>query len=108
MNLYRPCCVVRAAVLSAGSWRTAAAKVLAGAGSDVVVHARRGEVADAINTRHRNPAYWPDSELPAALRATTDPALALDGAEYLVLSIPAQTLRGNLAAWARRTAARKR
>lgn len=108
MNLYRPSCVVRAAVPSAGPWGTAGAKVLADAGSDVVVHARRGEVAVAINTRHRNPAYWPDSELPAALRATTDPALALDGAEYLVLSIPAQTLRGNLAAWARRTAARKR
>ncbi|MET8966003.1 NAD(P)H-dependent glycerol-3-phosphate dehydrogenase [Streptomyces sp. NPDC004074] len=100
MNLYRPACVVRAAVLSAGSWGTAVAKVLADAGNDVVVHARRGEVADAINTRHRNPAYWPDRELPAGLRATTDPAFALEGADCLVLSIPAQTLRGNLAAWA--------
>ncbi|MCC3773329.1 NAD(P)H-dependent glycerol-3-phosphate dehydrogenase [Streptomyces sp. UNOB3_S3] len=91
---------VRAAVFSAGSWGTAFAKVPADAGSDVVLHARRGEIADAITTRHRNPAYFPDIDLPPNLTATTDPATALDGADYLVLSIPAQTLRDNLAAWA--------
>jgi glycerol-3-phosphate dehydrogenase (NAD(P)+) len=90
----------RVAVFSAGSWGTAAAKILADAGSDVIVHARRSEVVDGINTSHRNPSYFPDVELPASLTATTDPAAALDGADYLVLSIPAQTLRANLAAWA--------
>ncbi|MGA4867180.1 NAD(P)H-dependent glycerol-3-phosphate dehydrogenase [Streptomyces lavendulocolor] len=91
---------VRAAVFSAGSWGTAVAKILADAGTDVIVHARRSEIADAINTTHRNPGYFPDVELPATLTATTDPATALDGAHYLVLSIPAQSLRANLAAWA--------
>ncbi|MFF9127119.1 NAD(P)H-dependent glycerol-3-phosphate dehydrogenase [Streptomyces sp. NPDC014889] len=90
----------RAAVFSAGSWGTAAAKILADAGSDVIVHARRSEIAAAINTSHRNPAYFPDVDLPDSLTATTDPAAALDGADYLVLSIPAQSLRANLAAWA--------
>ncbi|MGI3202494.1 NAD(P)H-dependent glycerol-3-phosphate dehydrogenase [Streptomyces sp. GLT-R25] len=90
----------RAAVFSAGSWGTAVAKILADAGTDVIVHARRGEIADAINTHHRNPGYFPDIALPAALTATTDPAAALAGADFLVLSIPAQTLRTNLAAWA--------
>ncbi|MGW1048963.1 NAD(P)H-dependent glycerol-3-phosphate dehydrogenase [Streptomyces sp. NPDC002521] len=92
--------VARAAVFSAGSWGTAVAKILADAGTDVIVHARRSEIADAINTHHRNPGYFPDIELPAALTATTDPATALEGADFLVLSIPAQTLRTNLAAWA--------
>jgi glycerol-3-phosphate dehydrogenase (NAD(P)+) len=91
----------RAAVFSAGSWGTAMAKVLADAGSSVVVHARRGEIVDAINTTHRNPGYFPDMELPTTVRATTDPAAALAGADFLVLSIPAQTLRVNLAGWAR-------
>ncbi|KRD17916.1 NAD(P)H-dependent glycerol-3-phosphate dehydrogenase [Streptomyces sp. Root264] len=90
----------RAAVFSAGSWGTAVAKILADAGTGVVMHARRGEIVDAINTRHRNPGYFPDVELPAALTATTDPAAALDDADFLVLSIPAQTLRVNLVAWA--------
>ncbi|MFD7444051.1 NAD(P)H-dependent glycerol-3-phosphate dehydrogenase [Streptomyces sp. NPDC059909] len=90
----------RAAVFSAGSWGTAVAKIMADAGTDVIVHARRSEIADAINTVHRNPGYFPDIELPAALTATTDPAAVLAGADFLVLSIPAQTLRTNLAAWA--------
>ncbi|MGW7260713.1 NAD(P)H-dependent glycerol-3-phosphate dehydrogenase [Streptomyces sp. NPDC054834] len=90
----------RAAVFSAGSWGTAAATILADAGTSVVLHARRNEVADAINTSHRNPGYFPDVELPASLTATTDPAAALDGADYLVLSVPAQSLRQCLLAWA--------
>lgn len=90
-----------AAVFSAGSWGTAVAKILGDAGTSVVMHARRDEIADGINARHRNVGYFPDIELPAALTATTDPAAALDGADFLVLSIPAQTLRTNLSAWAR-------
>ncbi|MEU6260204.1 NAD(P)H-dependent glycerol-3-phosphate dehydrogenase [Streptomyces sp. NPDC047043] len=89
----------RAAVFSAGSWGTAAAKILADAGSVVTVHARRNEIADAINTTRRNPGYFPDIDLPATLTATTDPATALDNADYLVLSIPAQSLRTSLADW---------
>ncbi|UUU18944.1 NAD(P)H-dependent glycerol-3-phosphate dehydrogenase [Streptomyces sp. DSM 40750] len=90
----------RTAVFSAGSWGTAVAKVMADAGGHVTVHARRAEVVEAINTAHRNPAYFPEVELPASLTATTEPTAALDGADYLVLSIPAQALRANLTAWA--------
>ena len=91
---------VRAAVFSAGSWGTAVAKIMADADTDVVLHARRSEVADAINVTHRNPGYFPDVELPTTVTATTSPAAALDGADLLVLSIPAQALREGLAAWA--------
>ncbi|MET8829594.1 NAD(P)H-dependent glycerol-3-phosphate dehydrogenase [Streptomyces sp. NPDC004610] len=90
----------RAAVFSAGSWGTAAAKILTDAGTSTVLHARRREIADAINTHHRNPAYFPDIDLPPGLTATTDPATALDGADFLVLSVPAQSLRDCLTAWA--------
>ncbi|MEU5599754.1 NAD(P)H-dependent glycerol-3-phosphate dehydrogenase [Streptomyces sp. NPDC020298] len=89
----------RAAVFSAGSWGTAAATILADAGTSVVLHARRTEIADAINSQRRNPGYFPDLELPSSLTATTDPATALDGADFLVLSVPAQSLRQCLAAW---------
>ncbi|MGE7391318.1 NAD(P)H-dependent glycerol-3-phosphate dehydrogenase [Streptomyces sp. NPDC004126] len=97
MSQHRP---ARAAVFSGGSWGTALAKIMADAGTDVIVHARRGEIADAITTAHRNPGYFPDVELPHTVTATTDPAVALEGANFLVLSIPAQSLRANLAAWA--------
>ncbi|MGA5343526.1 NAD(P)H-dependent glycerol-3-phosphate dehydrogenase [Streptomyces griseoincarnatus] len=91
--------LARAAVFSAGSWGTAVAKIMADAGTDVIVHARRGEIAYAINRGHRKPGYFPDVDLPPTLTATTDAATALDGADFLVLSIPAQSLRESLALW---------
>ncbi|OII60658.1 glycerol-3-phosphate dehydrogenase [Streptomyces sp. CC53] len=74
--------------------------VLADAGCNVTLWARRAEIADAVNTTRTNPEYFPGVELPAGMRATTDPAEAAEGADFTVLSIPSQTLRENLAAWA--------
>ncbi|MDQ2586210.1 NAD(P)H-dependent glycerol-3-phosphate dehydrogenase [Saccharothrix yanglingensis] len=89
----------RVAVLGAGSWGTAFAKVLADSGTDVVLWARRAEVADAISTGRVNTDYLPDVVLPANLTATADADEALDGARAVVLAVPSQTLRGNLAGW---------
>ena len=89
----------RAAVMGAGSWGTVFAKVLADAGCDVVLQGRRAEVVDAINERRENPDYLPGVTLPARLRATIDPAEALDGADFVALAVPSQTLRANLADW---------
>jgi glycerol-3-phosphate dehydrogenase (NAD(P)+) len=91
--------MARAAVLGAGSWGTAFAKVLADAGTDVTLWARRAEVAEAISSGHVNPFYLDGIELPAALAATSDPERALDGADIVVLAVPSQSLRENLAAW---------
>jgi glycerol-3-phosphate dehydrogenase (NAD(P)+) len=91
--------IKRAAVLSAGSWGTTFAKVLADAGRDVVVLARRPEVAEAIDSGHANPDYLPGVDLPATIAATTDPAAALDGADLVVLAVPSQALRDNLTRW---------
>jgi glycerol-3-phosphate dehydrogenase (NAD(P)+) len=90
----------RVAVFSAGSWGTAFGLVLADAGNDVTLWARRDEVVANVNDKHENPDYFPGVELPARIRATTEPAEALDGAEFVVMSVPSQTLRDNLAEWA--------
>ncbi|NEW35199.1 NAD(P)-dependent glycerol-3-phosphate dehydrogenase [Nocardia cyriacigeorgica] len=87
--------MTRAAVLGAGSWGTAFAKVLADAGSEVTIWARRSEVAATLNAEHRNPDYLPGIQLPP-VRATDDFHLALDGAELIVLAVPSQSLRANL------------
>ena len=89
----------RFAVLGAGSWGTTFAKVLADAGSDVTLWARRAEVAAAVTADHRNPEYLPDVALPPTLRATHDADAALDGAEAVVLALPAQRLRSHLQGW---------
>ncbi|MFE9927633.1 NAD(P)H-dependent glycerol-3-phosphate dehydrogenase [Streptomyces sp. NPDC005533] len=90
---------VKATVFGTGSWGTAFAIVLADAGCEVTLWGRRQEVVDAINTGRTNPDYFPDVELPANLRATTDPAEAAAGADFTVLAVPSQTLRDNLAVW---------
>ena len=88
---------MRAAVLGAGSWGTAFGKVLADAGTDVVLWARRPEVAEAVRDRHENPDYLPGIALPAGLTATSDARLAVAGADFVVLAVPSQNLRDNLA-----------
>lgn len=89
----------RMAVLGAGSWGTTFAKVLADAGRTVTLWARRDEVAAEINERRFNSDRLPGILLPRNLVATTDPARALEDADVVVLGMPSQKLRENLAAW---------
>ncbi|MET3860214.1 glycerol-3-phosphate dehydrogenase (NAD(P)+) [Dietzia sp. 2505] len=91
--------MARVAVMGAGSWGTAVGKVLADAGSEVVMWARRDEVAHGINERHCNEKYLPDIVLPATVTASTDPAEVLAGSHEVVLAVPSQSLRGNLEKW---------
>ena len=86
-------------MMGAGSWGTAFAKVLADSGTDVVLWARRAEVADGITRSRVNPDYLPDVVLPPNLAATHDAEEALRGADAVVLGVPSQTLRENLARW---------
>ena len=91
---------MRAAVMGAGSWGTTFAQVLCDAGTPAVLWARRPELAKAINDSRENSAYLPGITLTDALRATADADEALDGADLVVLAVPAQSLRENLAGWA--------
>ena len=91
--------MTRVAVLGSGSWGTAFAQVLADAGSEVTIWGRRAEVCASINDRHENPDYLPGISLPESIRATHDPAGALDAAEVVVLAVPSQTLCDNLERW---------
>jgi glycerol-3-phosphate dehydrogenase (NAD(P)+) len=88
----------RIAVLGCGAWGTAFGKVLADVGADVMLWARRPELAHALNTTRQNPDYLPGIVLPLQLQATSDAKQALEGAEVVVLAIPSQTLRDNLVA----------
>ena len=90
----------RAAVLGAGSWGTAFAKVLADAGTDVTIWSRREQIAAAIRAYGTNPDYLPAVRLPERVGATSIAAEAIKDADVVVLAVPSQTLRGNLAEWA--------
>ena len=90
----------KVAVFGAGSWGTAFSIVLADAGNDVTIWARRDEVAQAINDRRENAEYLPGVELPPSVRATHDVAAALEGADVVVWATPSQSFRENLREWA--------
>jgi glycerol-3-phosphate dehydrogenase (NAD(P)+) len=91
------------AVMGAGAWGTALAKVLLDAGgpdASVTLWARRPELAEQINSTRYNPDYLPGTLLPPGIRATADAAEALRDASTVLLGVPAQTMRGNLERWA--------
>lgn len=87
----------KVAVLGAGSWGTTFAKILADGGSSVTLWARRPELAREISESKRNSDYLPGINLPRSLRASSRLADVLDGAQYVFVSVPSQSLRENLA-----------
>lgn len=89
----------RVAVMGAGAWGTAFSLVLADAGCEVTLWARRDDVAQAISGWHHNPDYLADVRLPDAVSATSSPAAALAGADVVVLAVPSQLLRAALTTW---------
>jgi glycerol-3-phosphate dehydrogenase (NAD(P)+) len=84
---------MRTAVLGAGSWGTALAKLLADQGYPTRLWARRKPMADAIQGERENQAYLPGFALPDTLEATSDLGRALEGADLIVCVVPTHGLR---------------
>lgn len=78
------------AVLGSGKFGTAMAVVMARNGHTVRILTRRPEVATSINSTHRHPVCFPELELDPSITATTDPATALSGVDFVVHAIPVQ------------------
>lgn len=91
--------MAKVAVMGAGSWGTTVAKVLADSGNEVTLWARRADLAEEINLEHRNGDYLPGIELPVELKASSDLAEVLAGAEQVYIAVPSQSLRSSLGEW---------
>ena len=87
----------KVAVLGAGSWGTALATLLARHGHTTVLWGRDAAVVEAIDQRHENPRYLPGIPLPESLRASTDLAATVAGADWILVVVPshafAETVR---------------
>ncbi|MFL5924827.1 MAG: NAD(P)H-dependent glycerol-3-phosphate dehydrogenase [Gaiellaceae bacterium] len=88
---------MRAAVVGAGAWGTAFARVLVGRGHDVTLVTRDPEQAREIEETGRNPRYLPNLDLEGVAATTVDdPTLA--GADLHVVAVPsrafAEVVRG--------------
>src|SRR5690606_8201965 len=92
--------VGRIAVMGAGSWGTVFAGLGADAGEDVVLWARRPELAAEIAQTRRNSAYLGDLPVHPAVHVTADAEEAAARAEVVVLAVPSGPLRSCLRAWA--------
>ena len=82
------------AVVGAGSWGTALARVMAGEGRSVRLWAFEDEVAREIQDCRENRTYLPDVALPATLEGTSDLAYAVAGAEVVLSVAPSQFVGG--------------
>jgi len=81
------------AVIGAGSFGTALAKLLAEGGHRVRIWARDGEVCKSINEENRHPRRLTEVQLPAGLMATTDLREAMEGASLVVSGVPTVAVR---------------
>ncbi|MEO7328330.1 MAG: NAD(P)H-dependent glycerol-3-phosphate dehydrogenase [Minicystis sp.] len=81
------------AVLGAGSWGTALAKLLADKGNATKIWSHRADLVDQINEQHVNARYLPSAELPQNLVASADLEATLRGAELVVSVVPSHALR---------------
>lgn len=86
-------------MLGAGAWGTAFALVLADAGNEVALWARRPELAEAMAVKRCNVDHLPGVELPEAVAPTSDAAAALADADLVFLAVPSQRLREHLEQW---------
>lgn len=88
----------KVAVVGAGAWGTALAKVLGDKGLDVRLWTRREDHAVAIREAGENTRYLPGARLPANIVATSSLPEAILGAEVILLVVPSHAFRETLVA----------
>ncbi|MBX3247898.1 MAG: NAD(P)-dependent glycerol-3-phosphate dehydrogenase [Myxococcales bacterium] len=85
------------AVIGAGSWGTALAKLMADQGYETRLWSRRADQAAMIEERRTNPDYLRDVPLPPPLHATSDLAAAVRDADLVIVVVPTEANRALLA-----------
>ena len=80
------------AVIGAGSWGTALAKVLGDKGYDVRLWAHRPEHAAEISSGE-NKLYLPGFTLPSTIQASSDLAHTVRGAIFVIMVVPSHVFR---------------
>ena len=84
---------MKTAVIGAGAWGTALAKVVHSGGGDVCLWGRDVEALATLGQVGRNERYLPGIDLPADLPTQASLSKAVDGAGCVVLAIPSLAFR---------------
>jgi glycerol-3-phosphate dehydrogenase (NAD(P)+) len=83
----------KVAVLGAGAWGTALARLLAEKGDEVALWSRRRDLCDSVNATRENVRYLPGALLPQNATCVHDIAVAVQGARMLVFVVPSHAMR---------------
>ncbi|HCW54160.1 MAG TPA: NAD(P)H-dependent glycerol-3-phosphate dehydrogenase [Clostridium sp.] len=83
----------RVTFLGGGSFGTALAVVLAEKDNIVNIYNRDKKVVDEINVKRTNEKYMKDLIIPKNVTAFVDISEAIEGADYIVLSVPSHVIR---------------
>jgi glycerol-3-phosphate dehydrogenase (NAD(P)+) len=86
----------RTAVIGAGAWGTALARLLANQGVPTLIWAREPEVVDDIRSIHENRTFLAGIDLGPDLEATGDLHEAFERSDIIVNAVPTQHMRSVL------------
>lgn len=84
--------MAKVTAIGSGSWGTALACVAARANHQTIIWGRTSSIVDEINSDHKNRKYLQELTLEPTITASTDLAEAINEADIILLSVPAQTL----------------
>ncbi len=84
------------AVLGAGAWGTAVAKVICDSGKEVALWCRNSLEADRMVRERENKRYLPSIELPQRLDITSNFESMIRNAVLILLAVPASAMRETL------------
>ncbi len=87
---------MKIAVIGAGGWGTALAKILSENELEVTLWCREEDVRRSIGERRENDRFLPGISLPASLRTTGSLEEAARGSEVLLLAVPSPYMRSVL------------
>ncbi|MBD3224722.1 MAG: NAD(P)H-dependent glycerol-3-phosphate dehydrogenase [Caldithrix sp.] len=84
---------MRIAIIGAGSWGTALAKVLNDNKHEVVCYTIEDEVIQTVTENKENTRYLPQIKLSPSIRFTMNLKEALNGTELILIAVPSQIIR---------------
>lgn len=88
---------MKLAIIGAGGWGTALARMVAMKGNQTYIWAHEADVVGEINERHENSRFLRGVRLPDSLRASSDLGEVLDGAVGAIMAVPSR-FTGDVAA----------
>lgn len=84
---------MKVAILGAGAWGTALARLLHESRHTVALWGHNPSHLDEIRRTHRNERYLPGFDLPPQWRLETDPTKAIDESDCVVVAVPSKAFR---------------